>query len=439
MHKTILFKFFILALFISCEGGRSGNTEDTSKPSATGISKTTPLDATVKIYFENTLSMDGYINGNTNFKDVFRELLVAVDNENDIDLETEFYLLNDELTPTNFGVDNTKISEKLTPESTAGKGSKGSSNFEEILNTVLQNQEGDVISVIMADFIYSPEGESNVPSALEKLKTYTQDAFLKAGKDDDLDTRIYRFTSEFNGIYYDYNNRKIKNIDQRPFYYIVIGPRNLLSLFNSEVATQLKDYSGFEHEALFTNAKFKSIPVKVITTGNKGRIKTRGGDLEVMSYPRTGNLEFLALLNMEKLPVSERYILDKGNYQLSNPEFIINEIGVVKGKKINFSNSEILKMDPSTLVSIKGEKYTHAIKFSAAGLVSENLNFALRKKIPDWVKKANSDDDREIQFDSLEQTKTFSFGHLISGISEAYEQQGGSNEYFNITIPVTQN
>ena len=158
-----------------------------------------------------------------------------------------------------------------------------------------------------------------------------------------------------------------------------------------------------------------------------------------MSYPRTGNLEFLALVNMEKLPVSERYILDKDNYQLSNPEFTIDEIGVVKGKNINFSNSEILKMDPSTLVSIKGEKYTHAIKFSAGGLVSENLNFALRKKIPDWVKKANSDDDREIQSDSLEQTKTFSFGHLISGISEAYEQQGGSNEYFNITIPVTQN
>ena len=144
--------------------------------------------------------MDGYINGNTAFKDVFRDLLVAVDNENDVDLETDFYLINNKLTPTNFGVDNIKISEKLSPNSTANKGNKGSSNFEEILNAVLQNQEGDVISVIMADFIYSPEGEPDVPSALNKLRTYTQNAFLKAGKQNpDLVTRIYGFSSDFKG------------------------------------------------------------------------------------------------------------------------------------------------------------------------------------------------------------------------------------------------
>jgi len=118
--------------------------------------------------------MDGYINGNTSFKDVFRELLVAVDNENKIDLETEFYLINNELTPTNFGVENTKISEELTPQSTAGKGNKNSSNFEEILNTILQKQDENVISIIMADFIYSPKGESNTISALNKLRTYTK-------------------------------------------------------------------------------------------------------------------------------------------------------------------------------------------------------------------------------------------------------------------------
>jgi len=443
-------KQFFAAIFLcaflstlnSCEGGRGGGSK-TPKTTPTNetpaISSETPVDATVKIYFENTLSMDGYINGNTDFKNVFRDLLVAVENEDDIDLNTEFYLINDRLTQTDFGVEKTKISEELTPQSTAGKGNKGSSDFEEILNKILENQNGDAISIIMADFIYSPKGESNVPSALNKLKTYTKDAFLKAGKDEDLDTRIYRFRSDFYGIYYDYNNRKIAKIEERPFYYIVIGPKNLMTLFNSEIASQLKDNSDFENEALFTAANFTSIPIKVITSGNNGRIKTRGGDLEVISYPRSGNLEFIALVDLEKLPVSQSYILNEKNYKLSNSEFGINEVGVVKGKNIKFSKSGVVKMNPSTLVDIKGEKYTHAIKFSADGLVSENLNFALRKKIPDWVKRANSDDDREIQSDSLEQTKTFSFGHLISGISEAYEQQSGSNEYFKITIPVTQN
>ncbi|MCB7481628.1 hypothetical protein [Christiangramia sediminis] len=437
-----IFLCAFLSTLSSCEGGRGGGNKTPQTPPTNvtpAVTSDTPVDATVKIYFENTLSMDGYINGNTGFKNVFRDLLVAVENEDEIDFNTEFFLINDKLTHTDFGVDNTKISEELTPQNTAGKGNKGNSDFEEILDKILENQEGDALSVIMADFIYSPEGESNVPSALDKLKTYTQDAFLKAGKNQDLDTRIYRFASDFNGIYYDYNNRKITNIDQRPFYYIVIGPRNLMSLFNSEIASQLKDNSGFENEALFTGSNYNSLPVKVITSGVNGRIKTRGGDLEVMSYPRTGNLEFIALVNMEKLPVSQSYILDGENYKLSNPEFGINEVGVVKGKNIKFSKSGVVKMDPSTLVDIKGEKYTHAIKFSADGLVSENLNFSLQKRIPHWVEKANSDDDREIKSDSLEQTKTFSFGHLVSGISEAYEQQSGSNKYFNITIPVIQN
>ena len=419
------------------DGERDKKKHNPSLPEKSKVS--IPDNATVKIYFENTLSMDGYINGNTDFKNVFRDLLVAVENEDDIDFNTEFFLINDKLTQTDFGVETTQISEKLTPQSTAGKGNKGSSDFEEILDKILENQKGDAISIIMADFIYSPKGESNVPSALDKLKTYTQDAFLKAGKDEDIDTRIYRFRSDFHGIYYDYNNRKIAKIEERPFYYIVIGPKNLMTLFNSEIASQLKDNSDFENEALFTAANFNSIPIKVITSGNNGRIKTRGGDLEVISYPRSGNLEFIALVDLEKLPVSQSYILDRKNYKLSNPEFSINEVGEVKGKNIEFSKSGVLKMDPSTLVDIKGKEYTHAIKFSADGLVSENLNFSLQKRIPQWVEKVNSDDDREIKSDSLEQTKTFSFGHLVSGISEAYEQQSGSNKYFNITIPVTQN
>ncbi|WP_159039985.1 hypothetical protein [Christiangramia fulva] len=442
MKQLTTIAIIISIIFFSCKRNESNSPKSPdgdSVPKKTLSVTNLPLDAIVKIYFENTLSMDGYINGNTDFKNIFRDLLVALENEDDIDFDTKFYLINNKLTPTNFGAKTTHISEKLTPQNTAGKGNKGSSDFEEILDKILEKQEGNTISIITADFIYSPKGGSDVPSALEKLKTYTEDAFLKAGKKNDFDTRIYRFTSDFNGIYYDYNNKKIPNIQKRPFYYIVIGPKNLMGLFDSEIASQLRNHSGFENEALFTNANFKSIPIKIISTGHNGRIKTRGGDLEVMSYPRTGNLEFIALVDLEKLPVSQSYILDKNNYQLSNPEFTIEEIGVVKGKNINFSNSGSLKMDPSTLVKIKGEKYTHAIKFSADGLVSENLNFSLRKKIPTWVDKVNSNDDRQIQSDSLEQTKTFSFGYLVSGISEAYEQQSGSNKYFNITIPVTQN
>ena len=128
--------------------------------------------------------------------------------------------------------------------------------------------------------------------------------------------------------------------------------------------------------------------------------------------------------------------MDEDNYKLANPEFSIKDIGIVKGKNIDFSDQGLIKMDPSTLVSIRNKKFTHAILFKAEGMVSEDLKFALKKRIPTWINRANSDDDRQIRNDSLEKTKTFGFGHLVEGVSQAYNQQSGNDEYFNITIPV---
>jgi len=442
MKNRNFFLPFILILFVvaSCKSdhvrGSSTNNDDSTV--SVPLPPNTPLDATVKIYFENTLSMDGYINGNTAFKDVFRDLLVAVDNENNIDLETEFYLINNKLTPTNFGVDNIKISEKLSPNSTANKGNKGSSNFEEILNAVLQNQEGEVISVIMADFIYSPEGEPDVPSALNKLRTYTQNAFLKAGKQNpDLVTRIYGFSSDFKGTYYDINNKGLSGITARPYYYFVIAPANLMNVFANNIAPQLKKAPGYQDEALFTFANFTNIPTEILTaTANNGRIKARGRDIEVVSYPKRGELEFTVLADLSDLPVDDKYLLDEANYKLANPEFNIKDIGLVKGKNIDFRDQGLIKMDPSTLVSISNKNFTHAILFKADGMVSEDLKFALKKRIPTWIKRAHSDDDRQIRNDSLEKTKTFGFGNLVEGVSQAYNQLSGNDEYFNITIPI---
>ena len=438
--KQIVAAFFMCVVLFGLFSCKRNEAETSSisepNPDPTPLAQA-PTDATVKIYFENTLSMDGYINGNTGFKDAFRQLLVAVENENDIDFKTEFYLINNQITKTDFGVPTTKISEKLTPKNTADKGDKGSSEFEEELDKILENQTGNTISVIMADFIYSPKGVKDVPSALNKLQTYTENAFLKAGKGNNLDTRIYWFNSDFNGIYYDYKNRKISGINNRPYYYIAIGPSALLDIFSSEIAPQIKVNSGFENQALFTAKTYSDIDVKLISSAINGRIKTRGGNIQVISYPKKGKLEFIALVDLGKLPVNEKYLLDKDNYQLKNPEFQMEEVGKVKGKNLEFLNSGIVKMDASTLVSIKGRHYTHAIIFSADGLASENLTFSLEKRIPSWVQKVNSNDDRNIQSDSLEQKRTFSFGHLVSGISEAYRQQNESNKYFTITIPIT--
>jgi hypothetical protein len=442
MHKPYFIKFLILSLFINiaCEGGRgSGNRDEVATSGSMVpiiIEKDLPLDATVKIYFENTLSMDGYINGNTDFKDVFRELLVAVDNEDVIDLETEFYLINDKLIKESFGVETTKIADALSKQSIS-KGNRGTSNFEDVLNTVLENQTGDVISIVMADFIYSPGNETDTPSALNKLKTYTKEAFLKAGiADKDIETTIYRFSSRFDGIYYNINNSHIKGINHRPYYYFVIAPSNLMTVFEKQISPQLRNNKGFENEISFSPRYFENIPYQVFSaTKSNGRINTRNG-IEIVDYPRQGNLEFLVALDLTGVPLHEDYFLNKDNYHLGNDQFIIKDIGTINGKKLNFKTEGKTPINPSDLLKIQGKDYTHVILVSAKGLVSEDLKLSLRKSIPTWVNNSSSNDDRAIKSDSLEQTKTFGFAYLIEGISNSYIQKTGSKEYFNVKIPV---
>jgi len=445
MHKIYFVKFLILSLFINvaCEGGRGGGNEK-DEVATTGHEVNHidlvdfPLDATVKIYFENTLSMDGYINGNTDFKDVFRELLVAVDNEDKIDFETEFYLINDKLIREDFKVGTTKIADALSKKSIS-KGSRGTSNFENVLNKVLENQEGDVISIVMADFIYSPGKDTNTPSALNKLKTYTKEAFLKAGiTTQNLETRIYSFTSSFDGIYYDINDKHITGIKHRPYYYFVIAPVGLMKVFDKEIAPQLKKNGSFKNELIISSKNYSTIKYKVLTaTSNNGRINPRNG-IEISSYPRQGNLEFVVALDLTDLPVNDSYILDKSNYQI-NENIEVKDLGTFQGKNIVFREGGKVPIHASDLGKLQGNGFTHVILFKADGLVSEDIQFSLKKTIPYWVKEINSDDDRGIKNDSLEQAKTFGFSSLVIGISEAYKQKTGGEEYFKIKIPVSNN
>jgi hypothetical protein len=304
---------------------------------------------------------------------------------------------------------------------------------------VLENQEGDVISIVMADFIYSPGKDTNTPSALNKLKTYTKEAFLKAGIDSkNLETRIYRFTSSFDGIYYDINDKHISGISNRPFYYFVIAPSELMNVFEKEISPQLKRNSSFENELVLSSKYFETIPYKVLTaTSNNGRINPRNG-IEITDYPRQGNLEFSVALDLKNLPVDDNYILDKANYQVNN-NLKLKDLGILQGKTILFKDGGKVPIHASDLGKLQGNDFTHVILFKADGLVSEDIQFSLKKTIPSWVTEINSDDDRSIKNDSLEQNKTFGFTSLINGISEAYKQKSGGNEYFKIKIPVNNN
>jgi len=435
----VLFALFFLVGIVSC-GDRNRNEHTlVSGLGTAGPIVDMPNSATVKVYFENTLGMDGYINGNTDFKKVFRELLSALDNVKNVDLEMEFDLINDELIQTDFGVEPVKWSEELNPKKTVGVGNKNSSDFEEVFDRVIENQfeNEQVISILMADFIHSPKEAGDTPANLNRLKAYAKNAFLGSGiGEGKIDTGIYRFTSNFNGIYYDANNNGIEGIDSRPYYYFVMAPDNLMDLFTAGIAPKLISDTSFENKAFFVDRNFNKISHMVLSSGGKLRMNRRNKSMEILDYSNKGNLEFILMLNMEHLPVSGNYLLNHDNYRLHNPEFEIEDVGLVNGGDIEFKTLGKKSIDSLSLVEIGSQKFTHAIIFSLKGLLSADFGVSLKQTVPGWVHKVSSTDDQEIQADSLERTKTLGLGSFINGISEAYKEENGNDEYFSITIPI---
>jgi hypothetical protein len=237
-------------------------------------------------------------------------------------------------------------------------------------------------------------------------------------------------------VYYDINNKSIQGINSRPYYYFIIAPTGLMTVFTNEIAPQLKKTKGYRNEAFFTTSDYNPISTEILSsTANKGRLRVRDENLEIVSYPKEENLKFIGLIDFSDIPVDNKYLTDKGNYSLSNLEFSIKEVGLKKGKNVHFEGQIVEKINANDLVSIINKKFTHAIHFEAEGMVSEDLKFALRKKIPAWVQKSHSDDDRQIYNDRLEQSKTFGLSYLIEGVLGAYLQIG-NDEYFNVTISV---
>jgi hypothetical protein len=166
----ILFKILItlsITLLVSCKRDRD-ETPNTPKQKVT-VKLTNPV---VNVYIENSGSMFGYINGDTEFKTDVRELLTLLKYHYS-DKNVHLSFINSKIYPINT---NDKISfiTNLT-SSTFKVGDTFSSEMNKVFNQVLNKTDKNTISILVSDCIYSVDGLAN---SLNVCKTGTKDAFL---------------------------------------------------------------------------------------------------------------------------------------------------------------------------------------------------------------------------------------------------------------------
>jgi hypothetical protein len=390
----------------------------------------------VNIYIENSGSMNGYVNGNTKFKGAIRDLLVMLKyyyGEKNINI----HFINSDIYPTQIHGDIVTFSNTLNTK-TFKVGNTFSSNLNNIFNQILSKTAKDTMSILLSDCIYSIQG-SKTEDLLSDQKSLTKDAFLTKFKSKEkLATSIVKLTSEFNGTYYDKNNKKTQLSGQlRPYYITIMATDKAMINFNENIKLVKGKVEGFENKYNLTlNDYSQGIYFSVINTNeDSGRFKPDRGfsdngaikGIEDVSINdrNSSNFIFAVAVDMNSIPVEDSYILDKRNYSIKNANYKIKGIYLFTEKNI--------KTNSVNMLAKANAKPTHYIVFESTTPNFTNLTFTLKKQIPQWVYETNTNDDSNVSQNS---NNTFGIKYLIEGINEAYETESKNSNYLELTINI---
>ena len=415
-----------LILFLEKKGEKVEKRTDTDESK----------DYFVNVYIENSGSMNGYVEGNTQFKGAIRDLLVMLKYYYD-EKNLNINFINSAIYPTNIQGSIANFSKSLNAK-TFNVGKTNESNLNNIFKQILTKTSKNTISILLSDCIYSIQG-SKTEDLLSDQKSLTKDAFLTKFKNKEpLATTIVKLNSQFNGTYYDKDNKKIqlKNTS-RPYYMTIMGSEKAMNNFNSNIELSKNKVEGFENKYNLTVKDYsKEVYYSVINTKeDSGRYKpdrkdkNNGAILGVenvsVNSRNSSSFIFSVALDLSNVPIEDSYISDRSNYSIKEGDYKIKAI--YKYDKKNIGPSSINMITKANVLP------THYIVFESTKPNFTNLTFTLNKQIPQWVYTTSTNDDSNVL---QSPNRTFGLKYLIEGISEAYETKSKDNNYLELSINI---
>ena len=358
----------------------------------------------LNVFLENSGSMDGYVNGGSDFASIIYRYLNHIDNSGSVNDSINLYYINSNLIP--IGNDNALLSSKnLTPSSfRIMGGSRASTDISDLLKQVLIRTNNDTISILISDMIFSPGSKVDASQYLEDQKTEIMSLFTNRVNYSDFSVVIHQLSAAFNGTYFNkFDAKSSINVD-RPFYIIFFGDKEYLEQIPFETFLQDDLVSKYmENKYLIT----KEIPVEYAIQVGSGNFNLDKKDskksiIKARIDRRTSNLSCVVNVNFNNTMLDDSYLTDIDNYSLG-------------------TNYQIESIKPSSL-----EGFTHSLKWTTVIPQSNTLSIGLLKNIPEWVYyKNDSIGDDLFKDDALD--KTYGLKYLIEGIYEPYRK---SSEYY---------
>ncbi len=383
----------------------------------------------VSVFLENSASMDGYVDANsTAFKATMLDLLTNLENYPATDTLNLNYI-NSTIIPVKAAASKTDVSDfyqNLNRGNFKSQGGKrGSSDIGEILSQILNQQKSGELSVLISDFVFSPGGQ-NAVRYLEGQRSQIRSEFVAARRSNpDLSVAILQGQAQFEGTYYDRNDKPHAQLNAtRPYYLWLIGTAaQIQSVLDSKILEQTRN--GFINKLVIQPAsEATQPPFKIQYRPRIGEFDSKSLAQGVISDAQAarddrnkGVFEFNVAVNFSEGMQDAGYFLDSANYKINDPKYSL------KAKPITDQND----------VSLRG--FTHLLTLRTTDLKDEKLQIDVVGKVPGWVYASSSEDDTQIETAAEEENKTFGFSYLVEGVSDAFYPRSQANPLY--TIPLT--
>ena len=380
-----LFLASIMFLNISC--GSRDVTVTWSRIEGSTLSNNFKL----KVFIENSGSMDGYMCDGSQLKDAVYSYASSLSSYADT---TYLNYINSKIIP--YRNDIQSFIRELTPQkfSMAG-GNRSNSDIAAMFENILNQTDDSTVSIFVSDCILDvPNGDAT--SFFENRSIDIRNAFTKhLNKQTDLGVEIFCLESTFDGrYYYSKGSELLKNV-KRPYYMWVIGNKNILAHLNQKVPPLTEVKHGIKN--YFAYSTNSVVPFEITNTRNIAK-----GNQCVPTKNDDGDYEFLIKTNLRSTLQGTDVLSSPSNYTTITSGIIVNGV------------TEVPNSSSSSFTHIINVIITNTSKSYAERIALKPLY------APSWLEEANDDSGKDIRNNI---NKTTGIKYLVQGVADAYKKQ----------------
>ena len=371
----VLCTAFSIVLILQCIGGSSKIKLYWQSPK---ISEITKDSIELKVYVENSGSMDAYMCAGSNLKDAVFDYVSDLKR---LATSCSLFYINSRVIP--FPGDLNTYIKNLTPQSFANAGgNRANTDLRQIFDTIVKANGKHTVSIFISDCIL--DIPQNAIYFLGNCQVSIKNTFNEAlAENPDLGVEIIKLESKFDGYWYCGHNRELLRDVKRPYYIWVIGSQRYLAEFNKKVPVE-NIIGGIKEYCAYTS------PQKIPFDMNRSTY--------VMNH--SGKIDVEILVNLRGSLQSSNLYKNTAQYKSANP----SQVTVVSVSEITDASSP----------------YSHVITLEIDNpetLKLETLTFSY-PYLATWV--SNSDDITGTNV-KANLDRTTGLMALIKGVAEAYK------------------